>query len=245
MSPENKILSVIIPAHNEEAFIAECITSIKESFINLPREARIELEILVVLNRCTDSTEEIIKQFGCKSIENEDQNLSKIRNAGVAAAKGELIITVDADSLVSKNLLPRVYKHLNNPKIIGGGVMIYPERWSLGIALTGFGLLWLTIFYRITAGAFYFRKSEFVKIGGFNEDWLSAEDVEFARRLKKFGKKSGRKYKNDFLAYIVTSCRKFDHFGDWYFLKRPILVFKLLGNKAKEEAKEIWYNFND
>ena len=145
---------------------------------------------------------------------------------------------------MSENLFEKVWESLSSEKHVGGGVMIYPERFSLGIIVTGFYLLPFVLFYGISGGVFFTTKKAFDAIGGFDEDWLSAEDIDFARRLKYYAKTQGKSFKNLYTAYITTSCRKFDRFGDWYFCLRPWLVLKLLFNKSRKDADKIWYDFN-
>lgn len=79
-------ISVIIPAHNEEKYIKRCIDSIKKADSVFPGNT----EIIVVCNRCTDNTENIARENGAKTLINEDRCIAKVRNAGIAAAKGEL-----------------------------------------------------------------------------------------------------------------------------------------------------------
>ena len=79
-------------------------------------------------------------------------------------------------------------------------------------------------------------------MGGFNEDYITFEDVEFARRLKAYGKKQGMRFKVLFKAYITTSCRKFDELGDWYLVKNPWLILKLLKGTDRELANRLWYD---
>lgn len=94
-------LSVVTPAHNEERHIAACLSSVFES----AKHAAIDFEHIVVLNRCNDRTEEFAVSSGCRIVREDARNLSKIRNAGVSAATGEIIVTIDADSVMSRNML--------------------------------------------------------------------------------------------------------------------------------------------
>lgn len=233
-------LSIIIPARNEEVHLPAALAAIRCAAKFYPALAH---EVIVVLNRCTDRTEAIAREHGCKVIMEDGKNLSLIRNAGVHAAQGELIITVDADSVVSRNMFQQVDSALSNPRIIGGGVMIWPERWSLGILCTGLALLPIALLYRISCGLFFFRKSDFDAIGGFDPGYVSVEDIDFAKRLKAHGARTGRRFKTLVRASIVTSCRKFDRFGDWYFVRNLHTSLKLLGGKDQKLADKVWYDF--
>lgn len=94
-------ISVIIPAHNEEKYIARCIKSIRKS----AKQFRGKTEIIVVCNRCTDKTAEIAQNNGAKVIFNEDRCIAKVRNDGIAAASGKIIVTIDADNRMTKGTL--------------------------------------------------------------------------------------------------------------------------------------------
>lgn len=56
--------------------------------------------------------------------------------AGVWLVTGEVIVTIDADSRMSANMLSEIDRLLRTGKYIDGGVMVWPERWSLGIVAT-------------------------------------------------------------------------------------------------------------
>src|ERR1041384_4712413 len=96
-------LSIIAPAHNEEAFLPGCLASIEAA-----RPGGVETETLVVLNRCTDRTEEIARAAGAVIVNEDARSLARIRNAGAARARGEWLVTIDADSRMSPDLLTEV-----------------------------------------------------------------------------------------------------------------------------------------
>ena len=232
-------ISIVIPARNEEKFLPECLDAIQKA----SKHIRESIEIVVVLNRCTDATEAIAQSNGCKIVQDESKNLSHIRNSGIRAASGDWIITIDADSRMSEYMLAHVVHVLSNPKIVGGGVLILPERWSLGILLTGLCLVPIILFYGISGGLFFFRKADFDAIDGFNEQLASVEDIDFAKRLKRHGKSASRRFVNLYRSHIRTSCRKFDRLGDWYFLKRPFLFMSILKGRNQSAADNFWYDF--
>jgi hypothetical protein len=73
---------------------------------------------------------------------------------------------------------------------------------------------------------------------------VSAEDIDFARRLKSYGKSKGKRFKTITKAHIVTSCRKFDEFGDWFLFKNPRLVWKIFQGKDQNAADRLYYDVN-
>lgn len=235
-------ISIIIPAHNEEKYIGKCL----ESIIKASKLTENQVEIIVVLNRCTDRTEEIAKSYKCITIKNNDKNLSKIRNAGVEIARGEIILTIDADTRMNEHVLSKVEENLTSGKYIGGGVTGKFDRMSLGIFVSTLLLIGPLLFKygAISVGIFWCYKKDFKSINGFNENMLMAEDADFAKRLKAWGKKTGKKY-GTIQNGMITSTRKFDKHGDWVLIKRPKMVLAYLKGTDQKYADEAYYENQD
>jgi glycosyltransferase involved in cell wall biosynthesis len=240
-------ITVVIPAHNEEKYIKRCIDSIKEA----DSVFKGNTEIIVVCNRCTDRTAEIAEECGAVAIANEDRCIAKVRNAGIFAAKGKYIVTIDADNRMTKNTLREVYALLRNGRFIGGGAPIRFERYSLPLwcndilCRVGFGITGLY------CGIFWAEKKTFEAIGGF-VDKKAMEDVATAKVLKKYGKRHGKKYTKLRKNYLINSTRKYDDLGDWLYLKlmlknMGVMLKAAFGDKSgmDELLDEMFYEYND
>ncbi|BFH59664.1 glycosyltransferase [Paenibacillus azoreducens] len=238
-SDQNIKFTVVIPARNEEKYIGRCLDSIAAAAKPYPGQ----VEVIVMINRCTDRTAEIAELYGAVTIPIESKNLSQIRNAGIHAARGEIIVTIDADSWVTDNMLTEIERLLQTGKYIGGGVRSAFERNSLGIAMSALVLIVPLLFKYglLTVGLFWGYKKDFEAIGGFNEQMLMAEDIEFASRLNKWGKRNGKKYGTVTKAVMTTSCRKFDQYGDWGLVKNPRIVRAYLKGNDREYADQVYY----
>jgi glycosyltransferase involved in cell wall biosynthesis len=204
--------SVVIPAHNEEILLSRGLRAIRSA----EREVGRCVEIVVVANRCTDATAEIARNAGALVVENDARNISSVRNAGAAAASGTYLVTIDADSLMSSAALTEIQRLLESCLYVGGGSTFRAERASAGILATMSLVRLGTWMARVSGVMFWCRRSDFEAIGGFDEGLLLAEDVDFARRLRAHGRKTGRKFATLRGAPVVTSTRKFDQFGDWH-----------------------------
>ena len=231
------MISIITPAYNEERFIEKCLYSVKAA----AKEVDEVVEHIVVLNRCTDNTGEIASRLGAGVIIEDSKNLSRIRNKGVEASKGDIIVTLDADSQMTSNMLVEVKKNLDTGKFIGGGVKILPERISLGIIFSLAFVAPLVLWHRVSAGMFWCLKKDFNAIGGFDENLACIEDIDFGKRLKRYGQHFGKHYYQIRKAHIVTSCRKFDQFGDWYFIKNPMVVYRIF-KRDQKQADQFYYD---
>jgi glycosyltransferase involved in cell wall biosynthesis len=230
--------SVLIPARNEEDHLPGCLESIKAAAEPFPDQ----VEIVVALNRCTDRTEQIALEHCGKVVRDDSRNLAKIRNAAASAATGDIIVTIDADSKMTANMLVEIDRLLRTGRYVGGGVMVLPERWSLGIVATGIILSVVMLRHRVSGGLFWCLREDFRAIGGFDERWLSVEDLDFAKRLKSHGQGKGQRFKTITKAHIITSCRKFDTFGDWYLVRNPRLVRRIFSGKSQEDADNFYYD---
>ena len=241
---ENCLFSVIVPAHNEEQYIGKCLQAIRTA------EEQTEsgsVQIIVVANRCTDKTAEIAAQYGAEIIENQDKCIASIRNAGAKAAAGEILVTVDADTCIAPETFTEIRTLLESGRYIGGGAVPTFDRASLGIAVSTFYVLlqMLPEIIRcrgmLSGAVFWCRKSDFDAIGGFDPSLVSLEDLDFAKRLRQYGKERGKKY-GTLKSKIYTSARKFDQFGDWYLIKNRKLTKRIFTGKDREAADQYYYD---
>ncbi|HMD55731.1 MAG TPA: glycosyltransferase family 2 protein, partial [Phycisphaerae bacterium] len=157
-------------------------------------------------------------------------------------ACGQIIITIDADSTMSPDMLLEIDKAIASGKYIGGGVRIMPDRYSLGILFTAVVLIPILLLHHFSGGLFWCRRETFEALGGFNENMVSVEDIDFSRRLRLFGKSRGLRFITLWKPYIVTSTRKADYFGDWHLLRNPGLVMRLLSGRDRAAADQYYYD---
>lgn len=237
--------SVIIPAHNEEKYIGKCLEAINKAAKAVFPE---RVQIIAVANRCTDGTAAIAEKYGAEVIINDDKCISCIRNSGAKAAKGVIIATIDADSVMSENSLKEIKEMLGSGKYVGGGTRAKFERMSVGIffsaAYVAANLAPAMIKSKaaLSGGMFWCYKKDFDALGGFEESLVSLEDLDFAARLNQLGKSRGQRYGTLKKSYIVTSSRKFDEFGDWYLIKNRRLTKRIFTGRDREAADSFYYD---
>ena len=232
------VLSVAIPAHNEEKHIARCI----ESIVVAARYASQPVEVVVALNRCTDKTREISESLGARCVIEDTKCIAAVRNAAVRASTAPAVATLDADSWMSPNTISEIITHVYDVRYVGGGSMVKLERWSVGIAFSLLAIAPYLVRRRVSIGMFWFLRESFDAIGGFDETMVSVEDLDFAVRLKAYGQRRGQRYGTIWRNGITTSCRKCDQFGDWYIFRNPRLVKALFSGKNRRAADRFWYD---
>jgi cellulose synthase/poly-beta-1,6-N-acetylglucosamine synthase-like glycosyltransferase len=107
------LVSIIVPAYNEEKVIARTIEALLEA--DYPRK-----EIIVVDDGSTDRTFEIASRYsklGVKVCHKENGGKSSALNFGLRFARGEIIVTVDADSIVGRDALKEIVKSFRNKNV--------------------------------------------------------------------------------------------------------------------------------
>ncbi|MDQ8191036.1 glycosyltransferase [Roseibacillus persicicus] len=230
-------ISIVIPAHNEERFLPKCLAAFRRA----EAYAGISIEVIVVLNRCSDGTAKLAEKAGAVLVHEDEANLSKIRNAGAAVASAPVLLTCDADSVPHERVLAVILRRIQSGRVVGGGCLTLPERWSLGIVCSVGAVMPYLIWHGVSFGLFWCRTEDFRAIGGFNEALVSIEDLDFAKRLKALGKQRGQRFGTVVRAPLVTSCRKFDQFGDWYLFLNPRFVWRVFRGTDRAAADQFWY----
>ena len=237
--------SVVIPAHNEEQYIGKCLAAVRQA-ADAVRPCR--TEIIVVANRCTDRTAEIAAAYGAAVLQNDDRCISSIRNTGVRAAEGQIVVTVDADTQMPAGTLREIRKMLRTGRYIGGGANPVFDRMSLGILCSTMYVAWnlLPVMLRehayLSGALFWFRKKDFERVGGFDESLVSMEDMDFARRMNRLGRAEGKRWGTLKASRPVTSSRKFDQFGDWYLIRNRKLTRQIFTGRDRKAADAFYYD---
>lgn len=209
-------VSVVIPAYNEEKYIAKTI----ECLLNQDYKP---YEIIVVDNNSVDKTAEIVKSFpNVIYLKEEIAGSSITREKGRKIAKGELIACVDADCLPDKDWLAKAVKHFTDPDLVAlSGPyfyydMVFFQKWLSAVVQNTFYKTFHFLVYNIfkkgaviILGNTVIRSAALEKIGGYNVAIkFYGDDTDLAIRLVKVGK---MKFINSFS--MATSGRRFDKFG--------------------------------
>jgi len=206
------IISLVIPAYNEEKYIVPTLESINKAIKKFKEKYYKNIEVIVVDNDSNDKTAEIASSYGCKVVKFKKHNIAAVRNAGAKHAIGKYIAFVDADrSIIHENTFNDIYEKLQNPKIYGGGSKLIPDKFNSFFGFFGFGVIDFLlyhiriIFNGIGTGLIYLRKNDFDKLGGFDESYWALEDYDFVLRMKECSKQKKQKTKQLKKPIIVCS----------------------------------------
>ncbi len=198
------LVTVLVPAHNEALTIVRCLESIR---VNTYRKT----QVIVVNDASTDSTRKIVEDYIAKHPTRNFQIVSKHNNVGKAKAlnsalrryvRGELVMTLDADSCIDKHAIARAVRYFDDPKIAGvaANVRILHQPSVLGILQRFEHMIGYRSkkFYSITNSEFViggvastFRRSLMSRVGNYDTD-SATEDISLSLKIAALGNKRHR-----------------------------------------------------
>lgn len=178
------MISIVIPAFNEERCIARILDCIKKQTYK-------DYEIIVADANSKDNTVKIARKYGCKVVKGGMPAVG--RNNGAKAAKGGLLLFIDADARIDKHFLENAVNEIRLRELDAAVVYIYPDtKKFIDFVFLGIYnlLLFATqLFYPHAVGSGIFcKKSLHKNIRGFDESVKLAEDAEYVKRCGKAGK---------------------------------------------------------
>lgn len=179
-------VSIVIPARNEEAEIANCLIAAWRAL----KECHVTGEVIVVDDGSEDATASIARSGDAEVVSVELHNIGAVRNAGADVAKGETLVFVDADTHLPTATLKAALDALNEGAVGGGGGIEWdrtPPLLSLLCAKL-FLFVWQGCL-RYACGCFIFcRRSDFETVGGFDTTLFAAEERGLTQSLRKLGR---------------------------------------------------------
>ena len=180
--------TVLIPAHNEELFIHDCLRSVIGQ--NRPTD-----QIIIVADRCTDRTISIARQILAGHdfliIEKDRQiwknSISENLQIGFERAAGEALVIVDADMIVSPRFLETVLPELNEFAVVSALVQTDPSRGGLNRLVSAWekSYAFSPLGEQPRGGARAIAMDPLRRLGGFRDVYAWESDLD--NRLRKMG----------------------------------------------------------
>jgi glycosyltransferase involved in cell wall biosynthesis len=178
-------ISFIIPVWNDEKNIARCLRSIRNlDFSQHP------YEVIILDNGSTDNTRGIIEEMGFPFNIIEKVHVSALRNRGAAMAQGEYLAFVDSDVELAASWLGSSLAAFSDPQVVAAGCFphVPPDStwvqraWDIHqkgreVGNVPASVPWLPSMNLVV------RREAFLSVGGFNEQLVTAEDVDLCYRL--------------------------------------------------------------
>jgi glycosyltransferase involved in cell wall biosynthesis len=252
LSPDNQPrVSIIIPCRNEAAWIARCLESLARN--DYPKD---RLEVLVVDGMSDDGTRPIVEQFAAgepsvQLLDNPKRITPAALNIGIAAAKGDIVMRVDAHYEYPPHYISCLVRHLQESGAdnVGGIVEMTPANdgviaKAIAVAVCHpFGVG--NAYYRTgvseprwvdTVPFGCYRKEVFDRVGLFDEELVRNQDLEFNLRLRKAGGKILLVPDVVLQGHARDSLRKMARMYYQYGYFNPLVIRKLGGHFTRRQA---------
>ena len=236
-------LSIIIPAFNEERLIARCLESISTSLAHNDT-AGLMAEVIVVDNNSTDRTAHLAAQSGARVVFEPINQIGRARNAGAAAATGEWLLFLDADSLLNPKLLADILAMIDAGKNVGCGSTLAMDGlpwWANGIFHLWRGM---SVLFGWAAGALMVcRHDAFREVGGFPQDLYALEEIELSKQLKAWGQPRGFRFTILSKHPLETSSRKVTLYSPREIAVQILRVFLQRQRTLRDKTLlSVWYD---
>ena len=227
------MISFIVPAYNEEPLIGRTLTAIHAA----ARASGEPYEVIVADDGSTDRTAQVAGECGARVVRTECRQIAGTRNAGARDAAGEILIFVDADTIITAATLGATLAALEDGAVAGGASLRLDGR----IPWHGRLLLWLVRagmrFGKLAAGCYVFcTRAAFDAAGGFDERLFATEEIALSRALARHGRVVILR------ETVLSSGRKLRTHSGWEILQILSVVARQ-GSKALQsrEQLELWY----
>lgn len=164
-------VSVVIPTYNEEKDIGDLMECLcKQTFK--------DFEVIVVDNFSNDNTLNIVKKYRKRlkiRVYKRRGNVSFARNFGFKKASGEIMVFLDADIVVPKDFIEKIYRSF------------YPDAVCVSLFGTKGSIFDIIHKEGISSIPIAFKKKSFFKVGGFDEALSAFEDLDLTERIESRG----------------------------------------------------------
>lgn len=189
-------ISVIIPALDEAETILECLRSVQTQ----PGPT----EVIVVDGGSGDGTPRLAEPMAKVILAPRGRALQM--NAGAHSARGEVLLFLHADSELPREAFRRVRQLLFDPRVVGGTFTLRFDADGAALRFYAFCTRFRFFLFHFGDQGIFVRRSVFEEMGGFAEIPLM-EDLDFLRRLRKFGRVALMH------TAVKTSARRFLRYG--------------------------------
>ena len=201
-------------------------------------------EIIVCNNNSTDRTAELARNLGVRVIFEPVNQISRARNTGAAAATGQWLLFVDADSRPSRELFADVLAAMERGECVAGGATVrldghYPVASLIVSAWNAVSRL-----RRWMAGSFIFcEATAFREAGGFSQELFAGEELELSEKLKELARKRRKRVVILHRHPIATSARKIHLYSAWEHFRFLAWTALVAGRTLRNrESCPTWYD---
>ncbi len=228
------MLSVVIPAYNEENLLGGTL----DALANAIEEAEVDAEVIVANDGSTDRTVDVAEEHGARVVTVQNRQIAATRNAGAKVARGNQLLFLDADTILPAATLKAGLATLDQGAV-GCGVSIeFDRKPNVFIRMMAWVILAPMKFLKCGPGCCLFATREaFEQSGGFPEEYYASEEIWFCRAMGRLGRFELLK------ETVITSARKMDYHstGRIFWMMVKLAVKGPNGPKSRKDL-ELWYD---
>jgi glycosyltransferase involved in cell wall biosynthesis len=226
-------VSFIVPAHNEQRLLPATLRAIHQAAV----ACAVEYEIIVADDASTDRTAHVAAESGARVVSVQHRQIAATRNSGARAATGEMLVFVDADTLINEAVLRRALDTVAAGAVGGGATVRFDGHIPRYARVLTPCLTAMMRWTRLAAGCFVFcTRSAFDATGGFDERLFGAEEIALSAALKKMG------CFEILRESVLTSGRKLRTYSGFEVLGILLRAALSGGNMIKQrEQMGLWY----
>lgn len=228
------IVSIVVPTYNSAAYVEGCLQSVVS-------QSYPDIELIVVDNNSCDNTKDIALKYTDKVFDRGPERSAQ-RNFGVFQSKGSLLLIIDSDMVLSKDVVKACvtqygqghYKAIVIPEeSFGEGFWAQCKKLERSFYL---GIDWME-------AARFFERRVFEEMGGYNEKNIGTEDYDLPQRIEyaygrtSIGRVSNLIYHNEQKIILLHSCKK------KYYYAQKLNIYKSEAaneKKLKQQSSLFW-----
>jgi glycosyltransferase involved in cell wall biosynthesis len=184
-------ISVIVPAKNEAKLLPKCLSSLAQ------QNTKVSYEVIVVDTNSEDGTPEIARSFGAQVINEPRGGKIYAFRSGAKAARGPILCFAEADCILPENWIQTIIDYLKQqPDVVAiSGTYTFHSSTPLynflapvihRLAQWMYYLLYGSVSLR--GSNFAIRRSAYLAVGGFPDNYFELYDVELGRRVAQLGR---------------------------------------------------------
>lgn len=230
------MLSVIIPAYNEEEYLPRLLASIR-------RQRFSDYEVIVADANSTDRTPEIAQAWGSRLVPGGSPSAG--RNYGALAARGDLFLFLDADVVLEDaRFFSQVVTEMNERRIDVATCFVDPlsslviDRFFHSV-FNGYLSMMENILPHAPGFCILARRETHMAIGGFDETVILGEDHDYVKR----GAREGWTFGVLHSVKVPVSVRRFHRDGHWNVALKYVLAELHILTKGSIKSDLFRYRF--
>lgn len=213
-----RMMSVIIPAYNESAYLPKTVPALRRAASRVFRDC--DVEIIVVNDGSTDDTATVAVQLADAVAEGSRRGIGQARNVGARHARGDVLVFVDADTVVEETVLSAIYESWRSGVRAGAVAAVY-ESHSWPVKALFRLWKWYATRKDMTQGVCqFFDRILFEELKGYRPDLFMAEDTDLYHRARKVLQKRGQGSCCEVLTHVTVypSLRRYEQWRSWRIL---------------------------